>query len=183
MNNIEIKILNENFVVDTFIVYQFLKRLVTPFRNWEAFKLGIIDENGLILKKRKELKTPQERNSFSLFDLMVLKMKRVLERLPFGKSRIASYAAALYFIKESKYYDENHYNFNEDILIEFLEDFIDELKSDPEEFRKFMESVPNIEIDEMPTNNIGSGNIAGVLDGSLVRKKPKILRRKDDENN
>ena len=115
---------------------------------------------------------------------MVLKMKRVLERLPFGKSRLASYAAALYFIKESKYYDENHYVFDEEILIEVLEDFMEDLKKDPAELRKFMDLVPNIEIDEMPTNNIGSGNIAGVLDGSLVKRKPKILRREpEDEDN
>jgi len=32
-----------------YFVYQFLKKLVTPFNKTDAFKLGIIDETGKIL--------------------------------------------------------------------------------------------------------------------------------------
>lgn len=187
MNKQELQILNENVVVDTFIVYQFLRRLVTPFNQWEAFKLGIIDDKGNILRRRNTLRTSQERNSFSLFDLMILKMKRVLERLPFGRSRLASYAAALYFIKESNNFDEDHYNNDEDIFAEFMEDFIEELKDHPEEMKKFIDMINDDILDdkyieEVPTNNIGSGHIAGV-NPPKVNRKPKILRRKEDEKN
>ena len=32
--------------IDLFVTYRFLKLLTTPFEKTEAFKLGIIDENG-----------------------------------------------------------------------------------------------------------------------------------------
>ena len=44
-------------VVDLFMVYQFIKRLATPFKEWKAHELGIIDERGVLLKSRKNLKT------------------------------------------------------------------------------------------------------------------------------
>jgi hypothetical protein len=90
--------------VDLFLVYQFIRRLTTPFKEWAAFGLGIIDEKGNILKKRSTLSTIEERNSFRIFDLMVLRLKRLLEKVPGGKSKLASYAAALFLIKE---YNEN----------------------------------------------------------------------------
>ena len=36
-------------IVDLFMVFQFVKRLATPFKEWDAYKLGIIDEDGKIL--------------------------------------------------------------------------------------------------------------------------------------
>jgi hypothetical protein len=183
MNNTEqFHILNENVIVDTFVVYKFLQKLVTPFDRWEAFRFGIIDKDGNIKRKRNTLTTYQEKNSFTLFDLLVLKIKRVMERLPYGKSKMASYAAALYFIKESNHFDENHYVNDEDLLVECIEDFIEEFQKDPKNFDKFLEMVQSKYIEEIPANNIGSGNIAGVLDASKVTKRPKLLRRKKNEN-
>lgn len=89
-------------IVDLFLVYQFIKRLATPFKEWEAYKLGIIDENGNQLKKRKDFTTIAEREAFAIFDILVMKLKRLLEKVPGGKTRIGSYAAALYLIKEHK---------------------------------------------------------------------------------
>ena len=40
-----------------YFVYQILKKLVTPFEKTKAFELGIIDEKGKILKRRRDLKT------------------------------------------------------------------------------------------------------------------------------
>ena len=41
-------------IVNTFIIYKFLKLLVTPFNKTDAFKLGIIDKKGKYLKKERE---------------------------------------------------------------------------------------------------------------------------------
>ena len=41
-------------VVDLFLVFQFIRKLVTPFNKWPAFEQGIIDEKGDILIKRKQ---------------------------------------------------------------------------------------------------------------------------------
>ena len=43
-----------------YFVYQFLKKLVTPFNKTKAFELGIVDENGKILKRRRDLETKEE---------------------------------------------------------------------------------------------------------------------------
>ena len=62
-------------VVDIFLVYQFLKRLATPFEKWDAFKEGIIDKEGNVIMSKKERKTPAQKKAFQIFDLMILKLK------------------------------------------------------------------------------------------------------------
>ena len=83
-----------------YFVYQFLKKLVTPFEKTKAFELGIIDEKGKILKKRRDLKTKDEKEAYTLSDTLIWNIKKLLGKVPGGQSRIASYAAALFLIKE-----------------------------------------------------------------------------------
>ena len=73
-------------IVDLFLVYQFIRRLATPFNEWSAFKLGIIDETGKQLIKRKNFTTREQKDSFQIFDIMIAKLKRLLEKVPGGKS-------------------------------------------------------------------------------------------------
>lgn len=40
-------------VADTYMIYQVLKRLTTPFNETKAFELGLIDKDGKLLKKPK----------------------------------------------------------------------------------------------------------------------------------
>ena len=87
-------------VADLILVYSFIKRLTTPFDETEAFKHGIIDEKGKRIKS-KEVKTTAEQKSYGYFDRLVFNVKKLLEKLPGGKNRLASYAAALFLIKES----------------------------------------------------------------------------------
>ena len=86
-------------VADLVLVYQFLKRLTTPFNETPAFDLGIIDERGQRIKS-KELKTTEEKNAYGYFDRLVFNVKKLLERFPGGKNRLASYAAALFLLKK-----------------------------------------------------------------------------------
>ena len=83
-----------------YFVYQFLKKLVTPIKNTDAFKLGIIDEKGKVLKKRSTLKTSEEKEAYTLTDTMIFNLKKLLEKIPGGRLRIASFAAALFLLKE-----------------------------------------------------------------------------------
>ncbi len=87
-------------VVDLFMLYQFLKRLVSPFEKWEAYKLGIIDADGNVLKKRRNLGTADERKAWGYFDILAANLKKLLAQLPGGSSKIASYAAALLLLRE-----------------------------------------------------------------------------------
>ena len=85
-----------------YFVYQFLKKLVTPFEKTKAFELGIIDEKGKIIRKRKDLKTKDEKEAYTLSDTLIWNIKKLLGKVPGGQSRIASYAAALFLIKEQQ---------------------------------------------------------------------------------
>jgi len=86
--------------IDAFITFRFLKLLVTPFNKTEAFKLGIIDERGKVLKKYRDLERIEERQAYTILHRLVFNIKKLIEKVPGGKSRLATYAAALFLIKE-----------------------------------------------------------------------------------
>jgi hypothetical protein len=59
--------------------------------------MGLIDANGNVLRKPE---TSEEKSKYNIFHKLVFNIKRMLNVLPFGKTTIASYLAALYLIKE-----------------------------------------------------------------------------------
>lgn len=85
---------------DLYYTFRFLKVLVTPWTEMPAYKLGIIDANGKVLRKSATLKTEAEKDAYTPFHRLVFNIKKTLNAIPGGKSKIASYAAALYLIKE-----------------------------------------------------------------------------------
>jgi len=87
-------------IFNAFIAYKFIKILSMPWKETDAFKFGIIDKKGKVLKKMKDLRTSEERKSYTIFHRLIWNLKKLLEKLPIFKSRIASFAAALYLIKE-----------------------------------------------------------------------------------
>jgi|TARA_B110000902_G_scaffold123021_1_gene143903 hypothetical protein len=105
---------------DLFYAFRFLKLLVTPWDKTGAFEQGIIDENGKNLKKAKELTTPEEKEVYTVFHRLVFNLKRLLNKVPFGKSRLASYAAALFLIKENT-------DLTEDEIRKVLEEILGDL--------------------------------------------------------
>lgn len=143
-------------IVDLFLVYQFLRRLATPFEEWDAFKTGVIDERGNILKKRKDRLLVKERESFGLFDLMILKIKRLIEKVPGGKTRIASYAAALYLIKE------DWESMSEEQLEASIEEYFSNLESIEESTDFKFELFSSLMDEDAPANAASSGSIAGM---------------------
>ena len=86
--------------VDLFVTYRFLKLLVTPWNKQEAFKLGIIDKNGKALKRARDLGKEEERASFTLLHRLVFNCKRIMSKIPFIRSQLGTYAAALFLLKE-----------------------------------------------------------------------------------
>jgi len=102
--------------MNLYFIYKFLRILTTPWENTDAFKLNIIDANGKILIKKSKLKTIEEKESYTMMHRLVWKLKRLMEKVPFGKSRLASYAAALWLIKEEK----NFTGTNEELQESFL---------------------------------------------------------------
>ena len=85
---------------DLFYAYRFIKLLVTPWEKTEAFELGIIDAEGKVVKRTSQLTTTEEKSAYTVFHRLVFNIKRLLNKLPFGQTKLASWATALYLIKE-----------------------------------------------------------------------------------
>ena len=93
--------------VDLLITYRIIKLLTTPFEKPEAYRLGIIDKNGKVLRKTKDLKTPKERDAYTILHRFVFNLKRLINIVPGGKSKLGTYAAALgLLLKENKEINE-----------------------------------------------------------------------------
>ena len=60
-------------VVDLFLVYSFIRKLVTPFEKWDAYEEGIIDEKGNILISRKDYSNNSQKKAFGIFDGKIVK--------------------------------------------------------------------------------------------------------------
>lgn len=146
--------------VDLYTTYAFLKRLVTPFKQWKAFKLGIIDAQGNQIKSRKDLKTQQEREAFGYLDILALNLKKLLAKVPGGNTTLGTYAAALLLMKE-------RVKVNEEDQIENFESMLNEAL---------------IELGEdAPTNSAGGGAVDGIGVGS--KGEPPVNQTKYKKRN
>jgi hypothetical protein len=86
-------------LVDTYIVYRFVRLLTTPWDETDAFREGVIDGNGKLLIDTDKM-TDKQSDAYTLFDRLVYNIKRLIEKIPGGKSKIGTYAAAMYLFKE-----------------------------------------------------------------------------------
>ena len=145
-----------------YIVYQFIKKLVTPFEKTDAFKLGIIDKNGKILKKRRDLEG-KEKEAYTLSDTLVWNIKKLIGKIPGGKSKIASYAAALFLIKEQT----GEYKIDdEEIELQFFDQFEKMYNGDLEFESSTLNRLQRTLDEDTPTTTTG---------GMAYRDKPLDL--------
>lgn len=84
---------------DLYYAFRFVKLLTTKWEDSDAYKLGIIDENGKRVTSVK-LDTDEKKSAYTPFIRLVYNIKRLLEKVPGAKSTLASYAAALFLLKE-----------------------------------------------------------------------------------
>ena len=130
---------------DAYIAYQFIKILATDWEDTDAFKLGIIDADGKVLKKSRELKGAEEKKAYTIFHRLIFNIKKMLQKLPFGRSKLASYAAAMALLKE----DCNTYGVDYATM--------------EEGFLRWMEKhSEDVCINEEITVNAGGGDVAGI---------------------
>ena len=134
-------------IIDTVIVYQILRKLVTPFIQMPAYHMGIIDANGDFLKKVSTL-TTAEKETVTTLDVLVINLKRILGKLPGGATRLASLAAALYLIKA-------HGKVNESNIT-------DTLFTLEEDFKRYMQ-------EDAPVNATGPA-VAGTTGAPIITK-------------
>ena len=107
--------------VDLLIAYRIIKLLVTPFNRQEAYKTGIIDDKGKVLKKMKDLTTEKERSSYTMLHRFVFNLKRILQKFGLG-SKVGSFAVAMgLLLKEDKSFQQ-HQSLIESTLVKYLKE-------------------------------------------------------------
>ena len=92
-------------IVDNLIAYRVLTMLVKPFRETDAYKLGIIDAKGKNLIKPSSLSTTEQKSAYTFLHRLVFNMKKIINKLPGGENKLKSLAAAFFLVKE--YYENN----------------------------------------------------------------------------
>ena len=73
--------------------------LVLDWKEWDAFKLGIIDAEGKRDRNTK-LDTDEKKSAYTPFIRLCANIKRLVANIPGGSSKLGSFASALYLIKE-----------------------------------------------------------------------------------
>ena len=98
--------------IDLFVTYRFIKLLVTPFKDTDAYKLGIIDEDGNRVippkpkigvwnKTPKPLRTSEEKNAYTILHKLVFNIKKLFAKVPGLRTKLGTYAAALFLLKDT----------------------------------------------------------------------------------
>ena len=152
--------------IDLFVTYRFLKLLTTPFEKQDAFKFGIIDKNGNRIKKQNstkpavELTTTELKNSYTILHKLVFNIKKIFAKVPGLRTKLGTYAAALFLLKDT---------FRESV-------------NDPDIFEKeFMKFLKENDIqldDEISEEVIGFGEVLPKGEYVLVND---ILNKEDEE--
>ena len=129
--------------IDFLITYRVVKMLITPFEKTDAFKNGIIDKDGKVLIKYRNVLGSKKRH-YTLLHRFVFNIKKILKRVGLG-SKLGSFAVALaLLIKEDKSYAQ-HKDVLESTIIKYLkeENLYDELLAEEGD-------IPEIKIDQEP---------------------------------
>ena len=128
--------------IDLFVTYRFIRLLTTPFQKTDAYKLGIIDENGNRIRQPNstkpavELATIEQKNSYTILHKLVFNIKKLFAKVTGLRTKDATYAAALFLLKDTfkehvedpdmfekqfmKYLKENDVEFDDSISEEVI---------------------------------------------------------------
>jgi hypothetical protein len=151
--------------VDVYYTFRFLRQLVTPWNETKAFKLGLIDADGKVLRKAR---TPEEKDAYTLFFRLVYNLKRLLNKVPFGKTKLASYVAALWLIKENT-------DMSEEAVIEGFNAYLEQegitLDNTLSESKTWMTKGENL----LPGKYKLSEHVVSPITGELVAFKGSLI--------
>ena len=152
--------------IDLFVTYRFLKLLTTPFTKMDAFKYGIIDKDGNRIKKENsdevavDLTTSQLKNSYTILHKLVFNIKKIFAKIPGLRTKVGTYAAALFLLKDT------------------FKESVDAPDMFEKEFIKFLKEN-NVELDgEISEEVVGFGEI--LPKGEYILKQD-ILNKEEEE--
>ena len=152
--------------IDLFVTYRFLRLLTMPFEDTDAFKLGIIDENGNRVMQKKvkkpavELVTSEQKSSYTILHKLVFNIKKLFNKIPGLRTKVGTYAAALFLLKDT------------------FKESVDDPDVFEKEFVKFLKEN-NIELDdEISEDVIGFGEVLPKGEYVLIND---ILNKEEEE--
>ena len=152
--------------IDLFVTYRFLRLLTTPFEDTDAYKFGIIDEKGNRVKLPKstkpavELSTSELKNSYTILHKLVFNIKKIFAKVPGLRTKVGTYAAALFLLKDT------------------FKESVDDPDMFEKEFIKFLKEN-DIELDnEISEEVIGFGEVLPKGEYVLVND---ILNKEEEE--
>ena len=84
---------------DLAYTFRFIRLMAMDWKSWDAYKLGIIDENG---KRQRSVKldSDEKKSAYTPFIRLAANLKRLVSNIPGGGSKLGSFASALFLIKE-----------------------------------------------------------------------------------
>jgi len=159
-------------IITSFTLYKFLDTLTTPFTQTQAYRLGIIDANGNLLKPVDKLNNT-EKAAYNEFYRLVYSLKRLLIKVPDPeiRARLTNVSSAIKLIAEQC---ENIGGDSE----EFYERAIRELKA----CRFLQEEGEMMAGGESPANSVGAGGIYGLKPEETTFLSPEAQKRHTSRN-
>ena len=172
--------------------YFFVKKMATPFEKTEAYKLGIIDKKGKILKPMKELTSDKERKAYTLLDRVIWNIKKLMSFIPGGGSMLAGVAAATALLmKENMGYEVS------DRLVQVMleasmnpktdEDMIQKISDMWEKskgnVRKFKQEMKRARLDDRALKKAGLQDFVDELIGGNISEIEPVEQEEIPTNN
>ena len=152
--------------IDLFVTYRFLRLLTTPFKDTDAFKLGIIDEKGNRVRLPKstkpavELSNSELKGAYTILHKLVFNIKKLFNKIPGLRTKVGTYAAALFLLKDT------------------FKESVDDPDMFEKEFVKFLKEN-DIELDdEISEEVIGFGEVLPKGEYVLIND---ILNKEEEE--
>lgn len=149
-------------IVDNLLAFRILNMLVQGFTETKAFELGIIDADGRQLIKIQDFTSSEQKNAYNYLTRLVFNIKKIINKMPGGSSKIQNLIAAMFLIKE---------NFNNKIDVNITPHQFNNILVLVEQGGRFVEEK---RIVEQYLNEDGPANVTGSgvsTDKPFTRKK------------
>ena len=145
--------------IDLFVTYRFIRLLTTPFEKTDAFKLGIIDKNGM--RTDKKLYKVEERNAYTVLHKLVFNIKKIFAKVPGLRTKVGTYAAALFLLKDT------------------FKEHVEDPQMFEKEFLKYLEEN-NIELDDSIVEEVALDN-GKLSKGIYILTQDVVTAEAEDE--
>ena len=145
--------------IDLFVTYRFIRLLTTPFEKTDAFKLGIIDKNGV--RTDKKLYKVEERNAYTVLHKLVFNIKKIFAKVPGLRTKVGTYAAALFLLKDT------------------FKEHVEDPQMFEKEFLKYLEEN-NIELDDSIVEEVALDN-GKLSKGIYILTQDVVTAEAEDE--